>query len=104
MSNFTCRDASGSFSWITEGVLPSQIDDDGLGEWADTIISQSIESATYSIQERAEQMTFPKMGYSTTHIYQNAEDYIAQKTEEAESEIKSERSEIISYLQNWMSE
>jgi hypothetical protein len=99
--SFTCADYSGSFGWIVDGVEPEQIDASRIEAMADQAISQTAESDTNDVESSAYSMTFPKFGYTTAHVYQDAEDYIDQKKDEIASDLAAERSEIIAFLNNW---
>lgn len=94
---YTNRGHDGTFDWIIEDVDVEGITQESAEEWADLIISNTIEQDLNEMEEDAPVDGYPKMGYSTTHFYNDVDDYIAQKTEEI-TRLKAEKGDIVAFL------
>ena len=95
---YTAAGHDGSFDWIVEGADAARISKEVANEWADQVIANVKEADIIKMSEAAEEMTFPKMGYSTTHVYRSLDDYIDQKTTEIEADLDAEKSAIVAFL------
>lgn len=95
---YTAAGYDGSFDWIIEGTDAAQISEAAADEWAQRVIDITKEADIMEMSAAAEEMTFPKMGYSTTHVYESFDDYVTQKTAEIEADLDAEKATIVAFL------
>jgi hypothetical protein len=103
--SYTMEDASGSFDWMVENMDPADcqsMTDAEIYAWVDREIATAKEQCGYELDEQIEGMTFPRMGYTTTQKFENAEEYEAFKRAEIESDLNGERESVFSFLKNWV--
>lgn len=103
--SYTMEDASGTYNWFVEGLARADyqnMTDAALLEWIDTHIEITKSSDLNELEESIQEMEFPRMGYTTAQTFENAEEYIAFKTEEIESDLKNERESLLSFVKAWI--
>lgn len=105
--SFTLRDASGSYAWLWENMDAADcasMTDDEIYAWVDEQISHSKEMDTYAIEERAETLSYPVFGYTTAEKFENADEYIAFKIDELNSDMQADRESAFSAIKAWIAE
>jgi hypothetical protein len=103
--SFTMEDASGSYSWIVEGMSAKEcihLTDAAIYEWIDGLIAISKEMDRSEIEERAETQTYPKMGYTTSQVFENDDEYLTYKHDEIDSDYASERARVFEFIKAWI--
>jgi hypothetical protein len=105
--SYTMEDASGGYDWMVEGMAPAdcqRMTEKDIREWVDTLIAQAKEEAEAELDNSIEDLAFPRMGYTTTKTFENADDYRAFKLDEIESDLNSERQHVFNFLKSWIEE
>lgn len=98
-------DQSDPFRWIVENLDPADsagMTDEQIGAWVDTLIEQTIEQDGFAIEAQAEELTFPRYGYTTDDVFEDSESWRAFKHQELLSDLQAERESVIAYLKNWI--
>jgi hypothetical protein len=103
--SFTLRGPDGSYDWLVENYDPAnyqEFTDKEIYDWIDLAIALIKDDDLYHVEMNSREMEFPRYGYSTTHIYQDAEDYCQQKAEEFDADLKEERGLIFTWVKDWI--
>lgn len=105
--SYTMEDAGGSYNWIVEALDVTEyqtMTDEEIGKWVDTLIetAKEVEIANLSDVVDDEELTFPRFGYTTAQVFENAEDYAAFKRDEIESDLNAERDILIQFIKGWI--
>lgn len=104
MNEKTLQDAGGSYSWIVESMdvstdAPETYEQ--VAEWVNELIEQRIEVEIYDLDAKVEDLTFPLMGYTTAHMYEDVDQYIEEKSKEIEEELKAEFDAVFFFILDW---
>lgn len=104
--SYTLEDQSSKpLDWIVEGCDPADytsLTDDDFGKWVDTLIDNEKENDTYDLDKALDTMIFPRYGYTTAQIFENANEYRAFKLQEMNDDFAAERADVIAYLKAWV--
>ena len=103
--SYTMEDASGSYSWLVENYDPADFQamtDEEINAWVDREIATAKENAGYDLEKKLEDMTFPRMGYTTDQKFENADEYEAFKHAEIESDLNGEHEYVVKFLKSWI--
>jgi hypothetical protein len=76
---YTIQDNSGSYLWLVLNSDPrdiAELSDDALREYVRTHAETTIDMDIAEIEENVHEMDFPKMGYSTSQVWQNQDEYL----------------------------
>lgn len=106
---FSLSDATGSYSWITEGCDVNDyqhMTDEEIAKWVDELINQQQEMFDADLREAEDEYSasgsFPRYGYTTAQRFESVEEWVAFKGAEAQQAVADEREAAVKYVKNWI--
>lgn len=103
--SYTLEDASGSYSWIVEalnGADYQTMTDAEIHAWIDTLISNTKDYDVVEVEARAYEQSYPRYGYTTADVYEDAESWLTDKLSEIDSDYADERESVFRFIKNWI--
>lgn len=106
--SYTLEDNSSMpYDWITRDAdrdFSQGMTDVEIYAWVDRLIEEAQEGDLGELEEDAENTTYPVMGYSTTQIFEDADEYITFKTEEINEDYAVEREHVFNLIKTWIND
>ena len=103
--SYTMEDASGAYSWIVTDLHRDEMKDmtdSDIYSWVDTLIKQEKENELFGLEDQAANKSYPCFGYTTAQVFNSADEYVAFKKQEIETDLSAEREHVFKYLKEWL--
>ncbi len=103
--SYTMKDASGSYNWLVinmDAADCQSMTDAEIYTWIDREIANSKENAIVELEAKIKDMTFPRMGYTTSQKFEDADEYEAFKRAEIDTGLSGEREPLFKFLKSWI--
>lgn len=104
-NTYRLTDASGSYDWMWEALdALDYADDADIIKAVNSHASNAIDMLIADAEERAERQSYPRYGYTTDEVYEDADAWLEAKREEIRTEIEADKETAIAEFKAWRDE